>query len=396
MTHNPTFDLPLSYRGEVDPESVGMSSTGVAAIAQEFESQYEQGLHPGAQLVILRRGQVVLDRYIGYAHQNHRNPILPSTPFLVFSISKPFTAICVHQLVEKGQIDLDAPIAQYWPAFGCRGKETATVRHALLHQAGIPVRGLNSQVVLWPFWGAVTRNIAHLTAEFPPGSRSEYHLVNFGFILGEVVRRVSGLSVDKYLLQNFLQPMELDNTRLGLAPELRQRAAGISWGHIEQRKAAFVFNIPFFRQAVIPAATLHSTARDLAAFFQMLLNGGKYARQKYLAPETVQTATSLGFEGYDNTIKCNIRWGMGFALGGGWLSGDRSLSSMGKGSSEHTFGHAGQGTCIVWADPDEEIVLAFTCNRLYDSQGAGARQIGLANALWDSLEKLPENLEVLN
>jgi CubicO group peptidase (beta-lactamase class C family) len=386
MMFNPSLDQPIIFQSEVNPTNVGMSSHGVNNIIKEFEFFYTQGLHPGAQLVILRYGQVVLDRVIGYSQPSRKHKIQPSTPFLVFSISKPFTAMCIHRMIEHGQLELDRPIAHYWPEFGCHAKETATVRHALLHQAGIPIRGLYTQVFLWPFWSAVTYQVANLKAEFPPGTRCAYHLVNFGFILGELVRRVSGSSIREYLYQNIILPLGLNDTRLGLTPDLRGREAGIYWGHVSQRSPALLFSLPPIRQAVVPAATLHSTARDLSIFFQMLLNGGRYAGIQHFAPKTIYAATALGYEGYDETIRTHMRWGMGFALGGSWEPGIKGGNLYGDCSSPRTFGHAGQASSIVWADPDAQVVLAFTCNRLMDDQTVEQRYTRLANALWDALQ----------
>jgi len=128
------------------------------------------------------------------------------TPFLTFSVSKAFTAMAVMRLVEEGKLELDAPIAHYWPEFVQGGKERATLRHTLLNQAGIPAPHLKRQIFLWPFWSLVARNVAHERALFPPGTQTAYHLVNFGFILGEVVRRVTGQPIDIFLRQTFFEP----------------------------------------------------------------------------------------------------------------------------------------------------------------------------------------------
>lgn len=386
ILETPIEELELDFTTEVPPEEAGMSPEGVQHIVQVFEQQFERGLHPGAQLVVLRNGRVVVDRARGIANLRRKTPVLPDTPFNTWSTTKPFTAMCIHQLVEQGKIELDAPIATYWPEFGCKGKQSATVRHALLHQAGIPVRGLYTQIFLWPRWDRVARNVARLRAEFSPGTRTSYHMVNFGFILGEIVHRVSGLPIRVYLHEHFLRPLELKNSALGLPEPWRQRAAWIYSGHKEQDRAVFLFNLPPIRSAIIPAATLQSTARDLAVFYQMLLNGGVYAGQRYVQPATIQTATSMGYEGPDETIGKVMRWALGFHVGGVYPGGDPALQPYGRPSSVKTFGHAGQGSCIAWADPETQLVLAFTCNRLLDSDGTQRRWTELANAAWEAIQ----------
>ncbi len=125
---NPTFAHPLDFSSETPAENVGMSAERLTALSEVFARQItDQKLHPAAQLVVLRHGHVVIDRALG---QGRRAPITPETPFLTFSISKVFTAMCIHRLIEEGRIEWDAPIATYWPEFGCKGKEGATIRHA--------------------------------------------------------------------------------------------------------------------------------------------------------------------------------------------------------------------------------------------------------------------------
>ena len=192
-----------------------MTQAGIETLGRVFERQYQEGMHPAAQMVVLRHGQVVFDRVIGKAR---RKPVKPDTPFYTFSCTKAFTGMCIHKLIDEGKVALDAPVAEYWPEFGKKGKETATIRHVFLHQAGIPARGLYLQLPLWPFWDLVTRSVANLEAEYPPGEKVAYHLVNYGWVLGEVVRRVSGLRIDHYFDQVFARPLGLDHTWLKVPP----------------------------------------------------------------------------------------------------------------------------------------------------------------------------------
>jgi CubicO group peptidase (beta-lactamase class C family) len=334
---------------------------------------------------VLRDGNIVVDSAGGVANVRRELRVTPNTPFHCFSITKPFTAICVHKLIEEGKIELDAPIAKYWPEFGTKGKESATIRHALLHQAGIPSRGMKSQIPLWLKWEWVTHNVAALPAEYPPGTKSTYHVVNFGFILGEVVARVSGKSIRTYLQENFLEPLHLRNTYLGLPTKKLKEAAHIYSGDESQTMTTFLFNLPLIRSAVIPAATLNSTARDLAVFFQMLVNHGTYAGKQYLEPDTITRALSLGYEGYDDSFSENIRWGFGFDLGGLIRPTDPPRSGMGQKSSLTTFGHIGQNCCIVWADSKEKLVVSFTTNRLLSGEKSKEMFNAISNAVWDAI-----------
>jgi len=380
-----TLTDKIEWGEETSPALAGLNDLGVKKILAVYHSQLSEGLYQGSQLVVLHNGHVVVDRADGIANERRKLKVRPDTPFNCFSISKPFSAICIHKLIEEGRIDLDAPIARYWPEFGTHGKETATIRHALLHQAGIPKRGLYSQIFLWANWGRVTHNVANLQAEFPPGSQSRYHFVNFGFILGEVLRRVTGKSIRTYLQENFLQGLDLKNTTLGLPVKKQKEAAYIYSGDKEQDLTAFVFNLPFIRSAEVPAATLNSTARELAVFFQMLLNQGTYAGKEYLKPETAAKAVSLGYEGRDDGFGENMRWGFGFDLGGTIRPTDPPRNSMGDKSSLATFGHIGQNCCIAWADSKEKLVVSFTTNRILSGEKSKEMFRAISNAVWEAI-----------
>ena len=139
---------------------------------------------------------------------------------------------------------------------------------------------------------------------------------------------------------------------------------------------------------MLPAASLHSTARDLAVFYQMLLNGGIYGGRRYVQPETIAEATALGNQEYDIGLGMHIRRANGFHLGGrgvDWRKDD-AISAMGKGSTVRTYGCFGMASCMVWGDPQAEVVLAFTCNGLRSSSNTRARWVALSNAVWDALE----------
>jgi len=378
---NLTLSSAITFGEEVPAAEVEMAPAGVRRIVDIFEAQLDT-CHPGAQLVVLRHGRVVLDRAAGLADLGRRRPVTADTPFFMFSIAKSFTAMCVHHLIEQGQLDWDTPIAAYWPEFGCRGKEKATIRQTLLHQAGIPAHGMYAQLPLWPSWSLVTRNVARTRAEFEPGSQTAYHYINYGFILGEVVRRVSGLPIERYLAEKFFKPLGLTSSYLGLPQRERARTVKLYAGTRDQLGTVFVFNLPFIRSAVIPAATLHSSAREVAVFFQMLLNQGEYAGKRLLHSDTIAAATDLGYEGYDATVGKQIRWAAGFHLGGSGFTYGRG---MGQQSTVRTFGFFGQRSSMVWADPEAELVVVLACNRLLTAAESKARWQALSDAVWDAV-----------
>ncbi len=354
-------------------------------VQQLFDAQlHEQKLHTAAQLVVMQDGGVVVDCAGGTGRDSN---VTEETPLLLFSISKVLTGLCVHRLVETGQVEMDAPVSRYWQEFGRKGKETATIRHVFLHQAGIPAPHLRQQVFLWPFWSLVTRQLAGEQALFAPGTQTGYHLVNYGFIFGEVVRRVTGMPLNRYFQREFVEPLGLQRTWMRIpAAELAHSPRLVSNAR-EMDETATLFNLSIIRRALIPAATVHSTARDLAAIFQMLLDGGVYRGKNLLLPETVARAVQSGYNGWDSYLKENIHWGHGFILGGGIRppGSDPRKDSLGWGSSAKTFSGMGMGTSMVWADPQARLVVAFTCNGMLGGEACPARWAAISNAVWDAV-----------
>jgi CubicO group peptidase (beta-lactamase class C family) len=376
----------FSLNGEASQSKNGMSSIGVKRISKIFENQIQEGINPGAQLVVMRNGQMILEQYEGYADTKKKQLVSPETRFLAFSISKSFISACVFKLVEDEMVNLDGSVADYWPEFGSQGKETITVRQVLLHQAGLPRRGLFDQIYNLSNWDKLTDNLANQKLEYTPGSKTAYHALNFGFILGEVIRRVSGMPVDEYLQKEFLLPLRMVNTSLKTTDYGSNSYARLYSGTLGHQFVAWLFNSPNVRAAVIPAASLHSTAREIAIFFQMLLNEGQYDGIRFLQPETVRLATSLGFEGFDEALRRTTRWGYGFYLGGDHTLNPDLPDGMGKGSTIDTFGHYGQRTSMAYADKSTGLVVVFLCNQFLSNHDYKNRLREISDAVWDAIE----------
>lgn len=372
----------IDFSQESDPASAGMTAEGIRALNRIFDGMYAEGLHPAAQMVVLRRGRVVYDRAIGAARGR---PVTPETPFLTFSCAKAFTAMAVFKLVEGGLIELDAPVAAYWPAFGVKGKQAATIRHVLLHQAGIPLRGVYRQIPLWPSWRLITRSVANLAAEYPPGEKVAYHALNYGFILGEVVQRVTGMPFDIYFDHIFSQPLGLSDTWMKIPRRPLRRSPHVFSDDREEDNNARLFNLGIIRRALNPSATMHSSARQMAVFYQMLLNGGEYGGTRCLQPDTIQGATAVAYQGWDHLLEREVIRGHGFQISHNPPMAGEVGPLMGSGSSNGTFGHFGHRTNMAWADPGAELVVVFLCNRLLSYEASRARYTELSNAVWGAM-----------
>ena len=235
----------------------------------------------------------------------------------------------------------------------------------------------------------LTRAVAGYKAVYPPGTVAHYHLVNFGFILGEILHRVTGEMPDEYFARNFSEPMGMKNTWMRIPYSEIPRTPELVSYHKEHDLNVKVFNLGVMRHALIPAASIHSNARELAMFYQMLLNGGEYAGKRFLKPETIKRAVTSGYHGYEENEKGIENIAFGFFLGGKDVflrdSQKREYPFYGKGSSERTFGHYGLGSSMAWADPDAGLVVAFTTNGLWNNDITHLRWNEINNAVWDAI-----------
>lgn len=281
--------------------------------------------------------------------------------FYTFSVSKPFTAFAVHLLAERGRLALDDPVAKHWPEYGRNGKAGITIRQVLTHRAGVPT---STGSVLRDFaastdWHRSVELAAAARPRYEPGARVWYHILSFGFILGELVRRIDGRPIERFVADEFFAPLGMRDTFLGLPTDASPRAVPlISVGPVE-RYRRLAFNRPAVREAVIPAASVSSTARDLASFYRMLLRGGTTADgRRLLEPETIAAAREVSSDGeFDRGMLHTARWGTGVQLG---MPG--AVRPFGALASPLAFGHNGSNICNAWADPERDLVYVFLSN----------------------------------
>lgn len=294
-----------------------------------------------AQLCVIQHGRVVHDESYGCE---------PDALFWIFSASKPFTAVLTHELAARGVLRLDDPVARYWPEFGARGKDAVTVRQVLQHRSGLSVaRSLIGDALAMGHWAWSVRNLERAALRWAPGAVPAYQTIVYGFILGEVLRRATGVAPATLMQTELLRPLGLTDMHLGLPAAHAARGVPVS-GHPVM---SWYVNRPAIRRAVIPSAGISATARSVAAFYQALLSGGAGV----LSPEAIETArTPSTTDGeIDQTFRSPIRWSQGFQLAG---------ASMGRQATASTFGHNGSNCCAAWADPERDLVVAYLTDRL--------------------------------
>jgi len=334
-----------------------------------LESLVQDGGEIGVQVAAFLDGKLVINAWAGFADEVSKSPVDSGTLFTAFSLSKGITATCIHILADRGFVDYDAPIANYWPEFATRGKSRATIRHALTHRAGIPQDPPGFDIEMMCDWDTVCRAVAGLEPLWEPGTRIRYHALTYGWILGEVVRRTDGRSIQQFLHEEICRPLGITDLYFGAPPEAEHRIAtlknvpglaeslsrmGIPLNH-PLRDPAATFNRPEVRRATIPGAGVIVNACSLARHYAMLAGGGALDGVRLLSQERIAIAGAPQPEEPD-TI--DFRWwtghGLGYTLGGG--PGPRK-------GLPHALGYEGVGT-VGFADPSCGFAFAFLKNLL--------------------------------
>jgi CubicO group peptidase (beta-lactamase class C family) len=354
-----------------------MTTTSVQASVQTLlDDIVRSGTERGLQVAAYQDGELVVDAWAGDTDATSGQPVDGDSLFTVFSCSKGITATVIHLLAERGQLDYDDPIATYWPEFAANGKEGVTVRHALTHTAGIPETPRGVGIANWD---AMCRAIAEMTPQWEPGTQSGYHSLTFGWILGELARRVAGRPIERIVAEDIAQPLGTTSLYFGIPDDVESRVAALENDPDTVSEAAAstpaLFNRSETRRAVIPAGGGIMNARSLAQHYAALVGDG-IGGVRLLPPERVRAATALQFEGRDIILDVPSRKGLGYFLG-------RHTSPMGERVA--AFGHPGHGGSIGFADPEYRFAFALTKNRLVFPAPGESTANRVANAVRDAL-----------
>ena len=362
----------------VPAEKVQMDSQGLAEVEALFNQQIADGLHPGAGLAVYRHGSLALDLWGGSADAESGKQVTSDTMFVMYSNTKALTAGCIYILWERGKFQWDDPVASHWPGFAQNGKDKITIRQILTHQGGIPETPADIVSNGWSDWDLVARAMEGVTPTTEPGSVIAYHQSNYGWVLGELVRRIDGRPIGQFLKEEITDPLSMNDTHLGLPPSLEDRVSRIHAMEDAERVAIVdTFNRPDVHQAVNPAAGGIATARDLVRFYAMLGCGGILDGVRILKPETVEEVTKQQVEGHDHTFDVYVHRSLAL-----WLADSRMGSS--GGDPVRTFGHGGIGTSVGWADPDVGLAVAYITNGLRANASHLPRMTVISQAVRDA------------
>jgi len=365
------------------------------AVADAFVANFREHGEVGAACALYHRGRPVVDLWGGIADPASGRPWAEDTVVLVFSAAKGPTAACVNGLVEAGRLDVDLPLEHYWPGFGCNGKEAITPRMVLSHRAGLAaVDGdLTLEEVL--AWDPVIAAIAAQAPNWPPGTRHGYHARSFGWILGELVRRITGRTLGQYLQENVAKPLglsywvglpasELPRCATLIPPEGGSDAVAALLGadSLTARvmggpSGLFGYNEMWNRADVLAAEMPSSNgvgdARSLARFYAALI--GAVDGVRLLGQEQLRRACEQHSCGPDAVILRETCFGLGFAL----------QPFLAPGAGPRCFGHPGAGGAVAFADPDAELTFAYVMNAMQFNPAGDPRGLSLIEAAYAAL-----------
>ncbi len=376
-------------------------------VREAFEQNFAGQDEVGAAVAVTLGGRPVVDIWGGYQDAAKTVPWARDTIVNVWSVGKAVTAICLLQLVERGVLELDAPVARYWPEFAQAGKASLPVRYLLSHQAGLPaIRKPLAMGLNLTDWAAMCTALAEQEPWWEPGTRFGYHVNTFGFLAGEVIRRVDGRSIGTYLREEIAAKLGVDFMS-GFGPEEDHRVG--EWiqyqrppGEESQRPwlerdpatldgidlarvlayrnppghPEWQVNSRVWRAAEYPSTNPHANARAMARIFGALATGGTVDGVHILAPELIEQANTVQADGEDAVLGRPNRFGLGFQM---TIPGVRPL-----GTGPRTFGHYGNGAVLGFADPDAGLGFGYVCNRAGRSW-RDPRNIALVGAVYASL-----------
>lgn len=381
-------------------EVAGLVEPGYGAVADALVRSFERSGEVGAACSVYRDGQPVVDVHAGLADASAGRPWTADTLALVFSCTKGVTAICANLLVERGLLDLDAPVARCWPEFAANGKEGVLVRHVLSHSAGLPVIEGDFTLEAALAWDPVVEQLARQEPRWAPGTAAGYHVRSFGWLTGEIVRRVTGRTVGRFVADELAGPLDLE-LWIGLPeseeprvarmipprepddPEVRAvmetlLAPGTLMGDALNGPSGLfhydeMWNTRALRAAELPSSNGITTARSLARLYAATV--GEVDGTRVLAADTVARARTAEIDGTDAVLGIPMRYGLGFALG----------PSLPPACGPAAFGHPGAGGSLAFADPEARIGFAYVMNAMVVAAPVDPRANRLVRATYAAL-----------
>jgi CubicO group peptidase (beta-lactamase class C family) len=387
----------------------GSVEPGFEGVADAFRANFEEHGEVGAATAVYVGGRKVVDLWGGMADRDAGTPYAEDTLQLVFSTTKGMTAACANLLAQRGDLDVDAPVAEYWPEFKAKGKGDIPVRWLLCHKAGLPYVDATLTFEEALAWDPMIRALEDQEPIWEPGTAHGYHATTYGWLVGEVVRRISGKSLGTFFHDEYATPLDLEFW-IGLPDDQQGRVAPlVQWGDGKLTSAAdpelaamieqfmgpdtilgkalgapsFVFqdaeggwNNPAIRRAEIPAANGVTNARSLARFYAGLtgtVEGGP--ADPILTEEQVAKASELQTSGPDQCLYFETTFGLGFFVS----------SLFAPYGGPKAFGHTGAGGSVGFTDPEHGIGFGYVMNKMMQTLNGDPRSGGLIKAVYEAI-----------
>ena len=385
----------FKIEGEVDKRFENVRK----AFAENFEKRGELG----AAVAMFVDGRPVVDLWGGYFDKAKNRPWNRDTLVNVYSTTKGMTATCAHRLIDQGKLDPDEPVSRYWPEFAQAGKKDLPVRYLLSHRAGLPaIRKVLAEEALFD-WGSMAAALAEQEPWWQPGTKHGYHALTIGWLVGEVIRRITGKGLVKYFREEIAEPLKLD-CHIGLDGAHDSRVSDLlpspppgpdepnlfveAMKEPEGATAKAFLNPPVltkpnlvntrsWRGAELGAANAHTTARSLARLYGSLARGGEIDGHRIVRPEALERFYAEQSYGPDQVLmQMPTRFSMGFML---------SQPGAMFGPHRKAFGHPGAGGSLGFADPQAKVGFGYTMNQMANGLLIDARASALIDAFYAAL-----------
>ena len=368
------------------------------SVKQRFLSHFEEGREAGAALAVWHRGELVINCWAGTRDKSGTRPWTENTLVNVFSTSKMITAIAVQKALDNGDIDIHRPLKDLWPEFGCEGKSDIHLAWCLNHRAGLPaIRDPLDDEALFD-WDYMCGRLARERPWWEPGTRHGYHMVTFGWLVGEAFRRMTGVTLGEYIAREISEPLGLD-----LWLGLNQRDVELADLHgpkeMPRQDRIYLFgkvladrnsltakaltnpatlmtsaNRPEWRRMELPSANVHTNAASLARLLGECLASEQVISRKALARLLTEESA-----GPDPVLTTPTRFGPGVML---QQAGD---PEAGFGNGVNGFGHPGSGGAMAFADPENQVAFAYVMNQMGPYLLVDPRPRALADAVYECL-----------
>ena len=381
--------------GDTNVEINGTCAAGFWPVRHAFAANFAERDEIGASVAVAIRGEPVVNLWAGWADPGRTRAWQRDTLTNVWSTTKAMTSLCAHILMDRGELDPDAPVVRYWPEFAAGGKSGILVRQIMSHQSGLTGLLVPCTVSDYYDWDKITSRLAGQEPLFPPGSTSGYQAITFGYLVGEVVRRITGQSCGAFFAAEIAGPLGADffiglpRAELGRCSDLQgvrpsedeQAALAQAYANADPAALAALLNPSLtgdeanadaWRMAEIPAANGHGTALGLVTVFGALTDGSG----RLISVKTLEAARTSQGRHTDVVLGFPLEFGLGFGLSG---------PEGHFGPNPAAFGHDGFGGSAVGADPEAGVAIAYVMNRMGMNLVDDSRKMSLIDAVYRCL-----------